>query len=672
MGDLEAAERLFLQALASHQQGELAQAEAAYEQALELAPGRPSVMNNLAAVYLERGRVIDARRLCESLLQQHPQDGGALVNLGNCLLRQGSPEEALACYDRAIAADPGEADACYNRGHALRSLKRDEEALASYERAIELRPGHDGAHFSRAGILMRLGRMQEALASYDRVLEIRPGNADVLNNRALVLQALGRRDALIENYARLLEVAPDYPYIRGYHLHAQLDCCEWRDYETSVARVVEGVRAGERADSPFHFLAVSESAADQLRCAQICIVDEYPPTPGRLWQGERYRHDRIRLAYVSADLHNHAVPHLIAGLLEAHDRSRFEVIALSLGPDRRDPMRARLQAAVDRFIDVRTCSDGEAAALIRELEVDIAVDLQGFTHGCRPGIFARRAAPVQVNYLGYPGTMGADYMDYIVADRHVIPEDHAGFYSEKIAWLPDCYQANDIRRAVAEYTPTRAELGLPEDAFVFCCFNNNYKIAPPVFDIWMSLLRETPGSVLWLLEDNAIAASNLRREAARRGVAPDRLVFAPRVGTAEHLARQRRADLFLDTRPYNAHVTASDALWVGLPLVTCRGDTFASRVAASLLNAAGMNELVTASWDEYGRLALALAADSARLSGIRDRLARSRARCALFDADRFRRHIESAFITMHERVQNGQVPESFAVEPSDGSSSLRA
>ncbi len=695
MDDLEKAKRLFLDALALHEGGELERAEALYEQALALAPDRASVMNNLAAVYLERGKVAEARRLCEAMLKKHPDDEGALLNLGSCLVRQGAAaealplydrilklnpgypdaynnrgnalqalnrhEEALAEYDRALAVRPDYADAHFNRGNALLALKRTEESIESYDRALAIRPGRADVYFNRGNALMKLGRQDDALASYDRALAIQPGHVDALSNRGLVLQALGRRTELIENYGVLLAVAPEYPCIPGYYLHAQLDCCVWQGYEESVGRIVDGVRAGKRSDSPFHFLAVSESADDQLRCARICVAEEYPAAAEPVWRGERYRHDRIRVAYVSADLHSHAVPNLIAGLFEAHDRTRFEITAVSLGPEQNDAMRARLKAAVDRFVDVRDRSDHQAAALLRELEVDIAVDLQGFTWGCRPGIFARRAAPVQVNYLGYPGTLGADYMDYIVGDRHVIPPAHDACYSEKVVRLPDSYQVNDAKRRIADYTPTRVELGLPEDAFVFCCFNNNYKIAPHVFNVWMRLLRETERSVLWLLEDNEAAAKNLRREASQRGLAPARLVFAPRVRMEEHLSRLRRADLFLDTRPYNAHVTASDALWAGVPLVTCQGGTFAGRVAASLLNAAGLPELVTTSWEEYRLLALRLAADREMLADLRKRLARNRASCALFDTDRFRRHIESAYATMHARAQRGEPPASFDV-----------
>jgi protein O-GlcNAc transferase len=376
----------------------------------------------------------------------------------------------------------------------------------------------------------------------------------------------------------------------------------------------------------------------------------------------RHRFGRAR-ATGTTGFRVHPLSFLTAGLFERHDRARFETIAVSLGPDTPTPIRSRVQAAFERFIDVRPSTDREVARMLVEWEVDIAVDLNGFTANARTGIFGLRPAPVQVSYLGYPATMGAPYIDYIVADDEVIPPEHRPYYTEKIVYLPDTYQVSDCDRRIAERTPTRAELGLPEQGFVFCCFNNNYKITPTMFDGWMRLLAKVEGSVLWLFEGNAAVSRNLRREAAARGIAPERLVFAQRVALDEHLARHRRADLFLDTLPYNAHTTANDALWAGLPVLTCRGTTFAGRVAASLLRAIGLPELITGSLPEYEALALQLATDSALLAGIRDRLARHRDRYPLFDTDRFRRHLEAAYVEMWERYQRAEPPASFAVAP---------
>lgn len=693
MDHLAEAKQLFLDALALQEEGDLEQARRLYERALALAPERPSVMNNLAAVCLKLEKYAEAKRLCERILETNPEDEVALLNLGNCQIKLNSAEEALvsyenalkikpdyadaisnrgnallelkrldealASYDRALAIKPDYADALYNRGNALLELKRPEEALASYDRALAIKPDYAEALYNRGNAFLRLRRLEEALASYNRALAIKPDHVGALNNRAIVLLDLNRREEVVTTYRKLLGAAPDHPYVRGYLLNAQLHCCEWAEYDNSVAQITEAVRAGKRADAPFNFLAISDSAADQLRCAQTCVADEYPAVSEAVWRGEKYRHDRIRLAYLSADFHQ-AIAHMMTGLFEAHDRARFELTAVSFGPQPGDEMKARLIGAFDRYIDARDISDEDVARLIRQWEIDIAVDLQGYTQGCRLGVLAHRAAPVQVNYLGYPGTMGADYIDYIIGDRYVIPREHHPYYAEKVVYLPDCYQVS-YKRKVAGRTPVRAESGLPEKAFVFCCFNNNYKITPIVFHGWMRLLNKVEGSVLWLLEDNKAVALNLRQEAGRKGVVPERLVFAPRTGIEEYLARYRLADLFLDTLPYNAHATASDALWAGVPVVTRLGNTFAGRVAASLLQAAGLRELVTTTWEDYERLALELATDGKRLADIGARLAQNRATHPLFDTDRFRRHIEAAYITMWERDQRGEPPASFAV-----------
>ena len=400
-----------------------------------------------------------------------------------------------------------------------------------------------------------------------------------------------------------------------------------------------------------------------LRCARSSIRDQIRVPPQPKATGPAWRNRRIKVAYLSADFRRHATAYLIAELIERHDRERFEVIGVSFGPDDNSDMRARLVGAFDRFVDVTRSSDEEAAQLIASARVDIAVDLMGHTQYSRPRILAFRPAPVQASYLGFPGTTGADFIDYIIADPIVAPFDRQPYFTEKIVHLPDCYQVNDTTRRIAPRMPTREEFGLPAESFVFCCFNTSWKIAPAVFDVWMRLLEAIPGSVLWLLRDSPDAESNLRREAAARGTDPARLVFAGRVAPDEHLARHRLADLFLDTLPYNAHTTASDALWAGLPLVTCCGATFAARVAASLLKAVGLPELVTDSLADYETLALRLARDDSLRRRFRARLEQNRLTCPLFDAERFRQHLEAAYQTMWGLWQRGESPRSFSVEP---------
>jgi len=583
------------------------------------------------------------------------------MNRGNALRELRRPEEALAAYGRALELKPDYAEAHLNRGNALRELKRLEEAVASYDRALQQKLDYAEAFNNRGNALRDLKRPDEALASYERALRLKPDYADALYNRGNVLQDLKRYGESAEALAALLAVAPDYDYALGYMFHARLHGCEWSDYEQIAARIRSGVERGERRDIPFAFLTHSEDAGSQLRCARVYVADKCPVAAKPLWTGQPYRHDRIRLAYLSADFHPHATTNLIAGLFEGHDLSRFELFAVSFGPHDDGPTRSRLLRAFPRFFDVRDRSDAEVAHLLRGQEIDIAVDLKGFTADSRTGIFAHRGAPLQVSYLGYPGTMGADYIDYIIADSHVIPAGQESFYSEKVVRVPDTYQVNDRKRPIAARTPSRAELSLPDSAFVFCCLNNNYKITPAVFDIWMRLLKRVDGSVLWLFQDNATASENLSREAERRGVAAHRLVFAPRMELDAHLARQRQADLFLDSFPYNAHTTASDALWAGLPLVTCMGDTFASRVAGSLLYAAGLPELVTHNLQNYEALAFELASRPEMLAEIKSKLAHNRPSCALFDTDRFRRHIEAAYTQMYQRLERGEPPASFDV-----------
>ncbi len=546
----------------------------------------------------------------------------------------------------------------------LSALKRHTEALASYDRALALKPDFAEALNNRAGTLLLLNRHEQALASCEAALAIKPAFAEALHNRGTALSRLGRHEAAIEAFRRALDLNGGLGFAKGALLHSSMHCCDWRTYEDESARVIADVQAGDRAVEPFVFLGISDAAQDQLHCAQTWVREQCPPSLTALWTGERYRHDRIRLAYVSTDFREHPMGHLMAGLFEHHDRARFETLAVSLGPDDSSAARTRIEGAFEQFIDVREHSDREVAQLLREREIDIAVDLNGFTTGARPGIFALRPAPVQVNYLGYPGTMGADYIDYLVADKTVIPRELQGCYTEKVVYLPDTYQVNDATRRISERTPTRTEAGLPDRGFVFCSFNNNYKITPAIFGIWMRLLRETPGSVLWLIEGNSAAQINLRREAKERGIAPERLVFAPRVKLEDHLARHRLADLFLDTLPYNAHTTASDALWAGLPVLTCMGTTFAGRVAASLLHAVGLGDLVTHSLAEYESRAFELATDASLLAEAKRRLARNRESYPLFDTDRYRRHIEAAYTQMWERSQSGEPPSGFAVTPS--------
>ena len=622
---------------------------------------------NQAVTLHQQGQLAQADALYRGVLVHQPGNFVAWQLLGVLAAQAGQLEQALQLIDHALVLKPDHAPAHNNRGMALQGLRRYAEAVASFERAIALQPGFADALNNRGVALAELGLHAQAIEAYDAVIALNPAYADAWSNRGAALRQLRRNEEAGRDFAQAQALRPGFKYALGHQLYAQASSCDWQAFDALARQLTAAVRQGGMgalAAEPFVFLPFSDSPADQLTNARAYAADKYPAAPRPLWnaaQGAPYTHDKIRVAYLSADFHDHATAYLMAGFFERHDKNRFETIAISFGPERHDAMRQRLQAAFSRFIDVRGQADAQVAQLLRTLEVDIAVDLKGFTQDCRTGILAHRPAPVQVSYLGYPGSMGVDYIDYIMGDATVTPPEHAAFYAEHTVRLPGSYQVNDAERAIAEATPTRADCGLPAQGFVFCCFNNNYKISPAVFDIWMRLLRQVPGSVLWLLEDNPAAARNLRLQAEARGVDAQRLVFAPRLPLPEHLARHRVADLFLDTLHYNAHTTASDALWAGLPVLTCAGNTFAARVAASLLRAAGLPELVTDSPAAYEALALALAHEPARLAALRVQLAQQRDTCALFDTARFTRHMESAFTTMVQRQRAGLPPVGFDV-----------
>jgi predicted O-linked N-acetylglucosamine transferase (SPINDLY family) len=637
------------------------EALASFAGAIAAAPDSANAFNCHGVCLQELGRNAEALASYGRALALDPDYAQALNNRGNALQGADRYADALADYERALAVNPDYAAAWNKRGACLQQLNRHAEAIASYDRALAIKPDYAEAWCNRGGALNQIRRYEDAIASHDRALLLRPDYADARCGRGNALRNLLRHGEAAEEYAKLLRIAPGYPLARGLMADSRVQCCDWRGFDGDAAAIASEVQAGKLCVTPFAFLTVSDSAVAQLRCARTYAGVQYRAAPPAVFSGGKYAHEKIRVAYVSGDFKQHAVSFLMAGVFERHDRSRFETIAISFGPGDASAVRMRVKNAFGRFIDVAGNTDSEVAQLMRELEVDIAVDLMGFTGDNRTGIFAQRPAPVQVSYLGFPGTMGAPYLDYLLADRYLIPAEHEAAYAEKVVCLPDTFQANDAQREIAERTPTRTEAGLPESGFVFCCFNNSYKVTPRIFDIWMRLLAKVDGGVLWLVKDRPSVEDNLRREAAARGVDPHRLVFAPRLPYPEHLARYRIADLFLDTRPFNAGTTASDALWAELPLLTCSGEAYAARMAGSLLHAIGLPELVTHTLEDYEALALKLATDVELLAGIRAKLAQNRTTHPLFDTERFTRHLESAYLTMWERRQRGEPPAGFAV-----------
>jgi predicted O-linked N-acetylglucosamine transferase (SPINDLY family) len=749
---------LFQRAVASHQAGQLPQAETLYRQVLQLSPAYPDALHYLGVLAHQVGQPAIAVQLIDQAIQLNPSNAEAYSNRGNALRALGQYQAALESLNRALLLRPDYAEAHCNRGSALYELRRYQQAIESCDRAIQLKPNFAEAHSNRgsalqalhqyqpalesfdaairikpdyavahanrgsvlhplgryrealessdraiqidphlatayanrANALIGLQRYQEALESSDRAIQLNPRLAEAHNTRGTALQALRQHQAALESFNRAIDVDPSYvaycnrgnilyelqdcqaalesynqalrlspamEYLPGMRLHMKRSICDWEDIEDQSRELEARIDRGEMAAYPFILLSLTDSPALQRKAAEIYARDKCPPGARAALPARRPRPRKIRVGYFSADLHNHAITYLMAGLFERHDRSQFEILAFSFGPETGDEMRTRVSAAMDRFVDVGSLPDGAVAQLSRELEVDIAVDLMGFTRGSRPGIFAQRAAPIQVSYLGYPATMGAGFIDYLIADSTLIPEASRRHYSEKIVHLPDSFQVNDSGQLIAPTPCSRAQQGLPEQGFVFCCFNNNYKITPATFDIWMRILARVEGSVLWLLEDNPAAGANLRKQAAHRGIDPQRLIFAPRLPLPEHLSRQRLASLFLDTLPFNAGATASPALWAGLPVLTRMGESFAGRMAASLLRAIDLPELVTTTDAAYETLAVDLALHPDRLYKLRQKLERNRLTTPLFDTAAFTRHLEAAYTEMHARYHANLPPD---------------
>lgn len=667
---------------------------ASYDKALSLTPNDFRALYNRATLLFDLGRMEEAIASYQKSLAIQPQFADALFNFGLALLKAERFADALTQFDKALAARPSDPAILSNRGVALWRLKRPDEALTGFGQALASDPAHVATLFNRALLLQEMGRFNDALTDYDQAIALDPKDPRLWNGRGALLHAVKRhRDALV-NFDNAVELKPDLadaltnraylrwsehgdyagaisdlrhslaadpsqPYARGELHHLRMYGGDWENFDADKRLIDDGIRKGHRVARPFGYQALSLSPADLQACSRI-FAESLPAAPVER-PSFRYAHERIRIGYVSGEFREQATAYLMAGLYERHDRDKFEVIAIDSGGGDGSAMRRRLEAAFDRVLYIANLPDAEAVDLIRANEIDILVNLNGYFGAPRMGVFARRAAPIQVNYLGFPATLGARYIDYIIADKIVIPEDERHYYDEQVVYLPDCYQANDDKRAIAQKTPSRAAMGLPERAFVFCNFNQSYKITPTTFASWMRILTAVEGSVLWLLDSKPPFAENLSRAAGQHGVRADRLIFARALPPDQHLSRLKLADLFLDSLPYNAHTTASDALWAGLPLLTCRGTTFPGRVAASLLAAVGLPELIAESQDDYETMAIRLAGNGAAVSALKQKLAENRLSWPLFDTDRFRRNIEAAYTVMVDAHKRSQAPQSFSV-----------
>jgi predicted O-linked N-acetylglucosamine transferase (SPINDLY family) len=642
--------------------GQLEAAVKCYEKAIAINLDYVEAHNNLGIALHKLDKLDDAVECFEKALAIKPDFTDAYNSFGTTLKRLGQLDAAVKSYKKAIAVKPDYAEAHNNLGLVFYKLGQLDAAAGCYEKALAIKPDYAGAHNNLGLVFYKLGQLDAAAGCYEKALTLKPDYADAYANRGNVLKDLKQLDEAAASYESAIAFNPDLAFILGDIYFIKMHLCIWDDLPSHLNELTTKINNNIKVLNPFPMLALIDDPEIQRKTAEI-YTNEFFPQSYTLPKISRYpKHSKIRIGYFSADFRNHAVSYLTAELYEMHDRNQFEIYAFSFGSDTKDEMNLRIKAGVDYFHDVRTMSDIDVAMLSRSVKLDIAVDLGGFTQNCRTNIFAEGSAPVQVSFLGYPGTMAADYMDYLIADRTLIPKEKQHHYSEKIVYMPNSYQVNVSKISVSETSLLRHELGLPDIGFVFCCFNNNYKITPSTFSGWMRILKAVKGSVLWLFENSNSAAKNLKKEAMKFGINEDRLVFATHMPAEEHLNRIKQADLFIDTLPYNAHTTTSDALRMGVPVLTCIGNSFASRVAASLLNAVNLPELITTTQEQYESLAIQLATHPEKLIIIKDKLVNNLPTAKLYDTPLFTRHLESAYLTMYDRCQNGLEPDHIYVE----------
>ena len=648
------AEVIFNRGILLSEMNRPAEALAAFDQAIALKPSLGAAHYNRGRMLEQAGKADQALAAFETAANLATALPGLYHDLGLAYSRRGRVTEALAAYEKSVAVDPGYVQAWNDRGLALKELKRFDAALESFTRALTLKPDFAGAWNNMGNTLWDMGRIDDAAEAFTKAIAIKPDFALPYRNRASMLLAKRESfDLAAADFAAALTCDPDTPFVRGELLHLKMIVGDWAGFDGELAAIDAGVRAHKEVVMPFVYQAVSASPADLKTCARV-YAGMYPAAPRAAFASPR-RPGPVRLGYLCGEFRSHATSYLTAGVFEHHDCDRFEVIAFDNGRTDDSDTRKRLEAAFARIVPIAGMGAAEAAQSVAAEGVDILVNLNGYYGAGRTDVFAQRPAPVQVNFLGFPGTLGADYLDYIIADRIVIPEGERQHYVEKVVYLPGCYQANDRHRGRPDAIAARAAHGLPESAFVFCHFNHTYKITPAMFASWMRILKQTPGSVLWLLESRGAFAGNIRSAAAAQDVDPARIVFAPVMGHTEHLARMVLGDLFLDSLPYNAHTTGSDALWMGLPLLTCRGTTFPGRVAASLLTAANQPDLITENLADYEARAVEIARDRTLSAALKARLAQID-QTPLFDTAAYTRGLEHAFIAM---LKEKNVPGTF-------------
>jgi predicted O-linked N-acetylglucosamine transferase (SPINDLY family) len=626
-------------------------------------PNHAATYFNLALALRCLKKLDDAIFNLQRAIELEPKNPDYYFEYSTVLIELRRYEDAANCFDKLLKFKNGTSRDHFYYAYCLSKLNLTEAAILSFDKCIELDTENEKAYFNRGCEFIKLNKPLEASASFGMALTIDPNYAAAYHNSGAALAEMKQMQAASASYLKALEIEPTLEFLMGTCLYQKLLMCDWDYLDEGIEYCTLGISDGQKIALPFPAISFLDEESLQLKNTKIFSEAKFPSTNDLGQKPRQPKHEKVRIGYFSADFYYHATSHLIAKLFLDHDRQKFEVYGFSFGPGPKDKTYQQVASSFDKFFDVSDKSDLDIVRLSREIGLDIAIDLKGYTKNNRTEIFAEGCAPIQVNFLGFPGTMGADYIDYIIADNVVIPSGKQEFYTEKIVRLPYCYQVNDSSRQISEKNFTKIELGLPESGFIFCCFNNNYKITPQVFDTWTRILKEVDGSVLWLLEDNDAASENLYKEAEKRGLNSTRLVFAKRMPTDLHLARHRLADLFIDTLPCNAHTTASDALWAGLPVLTMKGQSFAGRVAASLLSALDLPELITSSISEYESVAIDLAKNPNKLNAVRKKLELNKHSKPLFNTSLFAKHLEDAYIQMYERLLNGEAPSHICVKP---------
>jgi protein O-GlcNAc transferase len=642
------------------EQSKLEEAIEAYNKALSIKPEYEDAYNNMGIVLQEQSKPEEAIDAYNKALAIRPDYAEAYNNMGIVFQEQSKPEEAIDAYNKALAIRPDYAGAYYNMGIAFQEQSKLEEAIEAYSKALAIKPDDVDAYNNMGIVLQEQSKLEEAIEAYSKALRVMPDNAGVYYNMGIALKDQGKLEESIDAYNKALEIKPDHEAARTENLHQQSLICNWNSIAKDVNLIPE-LGTSENHVSPFILLPLEDAPDRHLIRSKIYASANFSQKTLPAKDRPSKKPKRIRIGYFSTDFKEHPVAYLIAKVLEEHNRNQFEVFGYSIHGSSSCLMRQRLEKSFDSFINVQSMSDRDIALQARQDEIDIAIDLNGYTQHARSRIFAYRAAPIQVNYLGYPGSMGSNFIDYIVADRFLIPVENQKYFNEKPLYLPNTYMPTDNSRELSTKKITRSDVGLPDDAFVFCCFNNNYKISPNEFDIWMRLLTKVENSILWLRQPNHSSFINLKNEAQKRKVDPSRLIFANKMPMNEHLARQRFADLFVDTFAFNAHTTAVEALWAGLPVVTKVGLGFASRVAGSLLKAVGLTELITETEKDYEALILALATNPKKLAIIREKLANNLLTQPLFNTELYTRHLENGFHQAYQNYFDGNPPRTIIV-----------